>query len=163
MKSTDVICELCGKKIDSKQPIFYFPKLHPEHNLVDLKGIMHVACLVSQDAPRKIGFQLAGMTEDLARRSVEASFLRRNGNIVSRYREHEENIEILDFENFCEITIPRKSLKDIIHAKRGNSFSLRFDILKVERNGDIFLENKNSGSSNFLRTLNLKRLHELLP
>lgn len=161
MQNKNSVCGLCGRNIERDQPIFFFPSLPLGHNLADIQGVLHVECLVSQDAVRNVGVQMAGIIEQIARVSSDAPFVARDGNIVSRYRKYEQKYEVLDFENFCEILIPKRAVGNVKQVESEGALPLGFDVLRA-RNGSIYLENKRLGSINYLRTLSLKRLLGLL-
>jgi hypothetical protein len=161
MKNKDSVCGLCGKSIEKGQSIFFFPTLPLGHNLVDIQGVLHVACLVSQDAMRNIGVQLAGMIEQISQAYLDATFVARDGNIVSRYRIHEQKFEVMDFENFCEIVIPKRVVSNIYNIEPEGSLLLGLDVLHIKEGG-LYLQNKGLGSDTYLRTLSLERLLGLL-
>lgn len=162
MNSGDLICGLCGCKIERGQSVFYFPKLPPGHNLENFRGVLHTSCLVSQDESGKIGFQLANIVESVARVSLDAPFFSRSGNIVVRYRSVEDKLEILDFENFCEIVFPKSLLSSVECIEPGKSILLGMQVLSLGESGEIGLISKIEGSRNILRTLSVPRLKALM-
>lgn len=162
MNSGDVVCGLCGCKIEHAQSVFYFPKLPPGHNLEDLRGVLHTSCLVAQDESRKIGLQLANIVESVARVSMDAPFFSRSGNIVVRYRTAEDKFEIMDCENFCEIVFPRSLLSSVECIEPGQSILLGMQVLSLGESGEIGLISKIDGSQNVLRTLSVPRLRALM-
>ncbi|WP_454674019.1 hypothetical protein [Achromobacter pestifer] len=129
--------------------------------MADIRGVLHSSCLIAQEKSREIGTPLADIVEDLARTSTDAPFFSRDGKIVARYRPVEENLEIIDFENFCEIIIPKSKFNYISNIKNG-IVPLRFQDLEIKENGRVVLINAIDGISYSLQTLNFSRLRALL-
>lgn len=162
MSLKNIICTLCGNEIQSGQPRFYFPRLPPNHPLADVQGILHISCLKEADGPRKIGESLAKIAKDLAIHSQSVPLISWDGNIVLRDRLDESRIEVLDFEDFCEISIPRSILGKLQAARLGESIVLGMQILHITQDGTLELESKAPPFVVCLSALGLSRLQQLV-
>lgn len=157
-----MICMLCGHEIQRAEPRFYFPRLPSDHVLAGMVGVMHVSCLTSANRKREISAPLAEIAEGLARQSSVAPFIARDGDIVLRCRLEEGRMELLDFEDFCEISIPNAVLGRLQNAMPGESISLGMQILKIREGGVLEVESKMPSYEASLHFLNFERLKELL-
>ena len=157
-----MVCMLCEHEIQDGEPRFYFPKLPSSHHLSDIKGVLHTSCLVSADALRDIGGSMAEIAEGLARRSESAPFVSREGNVVLRNRISDGRIEVLDFEDFCEISIPLAAMGKLKVAEPGTLIVLGMQVLHVEDDGQLVIEHKSPAFDVRLPALNLSRLQSLL-
>ncbi|UJB31013.1 hypothetical protein [Chromobacterium sp. Beijing] len=160
--SNNQICELCQSEILSGQPRFYFPRLPPNHALADIKGVLHTSCLLVADNSRNIGASLAQIAESVARHSESAPHISRNGNVTLRNRLDEGRIEVLDFEDFCEISIPLAALDRLRVIAPGASVSLGMQVLHVKADGQLVLEHKSPAFDVHLSALSLERLQAIL-
>jgi hypothetical protein len=155
-------CMLCNSDIQSGEPRFYFPVLPLGHPLADLKGMLHITCLKEIDDQRKVGETLASIVEDMAKRSKNAPLITRQGNVVLRDRHDEQRVEVQDFEDFCEFSIPRSSIARLRLAKPGESIALGMQILHVKEDEKLDLEYKIPHSILRLDALPFDRLLNLL-
>lgn len=71
-------------------------------------------------------------------------------------------MELLDFEDFCEISIPNAVLGRLQNAMPGESISLGMQILKIREGGVLEVESKMPSYEASLHFLNFERLKELL-
>ena len=162
MNKKNCLCELCHKEIHEEEARFYFPVLPPNHPLADIKGVVHISCLKSIDSSRRIGESLAGIIEGLAKRSESAPLIIRDKNIVLRNRLDENRIEILDFEDFCEISFPIANLEQVMSITPGSSIDLGMQLFRILENGLITIKFKFSPFIVELPALSLDRLQHLI-
>ncbi|WP_133859080.1 hypothetical protein [Comamonas sp. JUb58] len=162
MSKQEINCMLCGHSILDGEARFYFPRLPPNHPLADLKGVLHTSCLISENASKRIGDSLAEIAEWFAKKSDEAPLLVRNGNVVARDRVAENRIEVLDFEDFCEISIPRAALDQLRNAAPGSAIPLGMQVLHVKEHGELLIEHKSPAFNVELPALGLNRLLSLV-
>lgn len=161
MKSEIAMCKICGNKIDSQVPRFYFPKLPQWHNLSRWSSsILHIDCVKSIDDKHEIGKTLADIVQDLALKSKFEPFLHRSGNIVVRGRLDEKAIEILNFEDFIEMSFPVTSLEKILLLTPTESISSRTQTIYVLKDSKIKIESKLF--TVYLSELNFLRLKDIL-
>ncbi|MCZ4324631.1 hypothetical protein [Pseudomonas anguilliseptica] len=130
--------------------------------MADIKGILHISCLLAVDHSRKIGESLAQIAESIARRSESAPLTSRERNVVVRSRPDEARLEVLDFEGFCEISIPLAALGKLKVAEPGVSIVLGMQVLHVKEDGQLVIEHKSPAFDVHLPTLDLCRLQSLL-
>lgn len=157
-----MVCMLCEHDIQDGEPRFYFPRLPPSHHLSDIKGVLHTSCLISADASRNIGASMAEIAEGMARNSESAPFVSREGNVVLRNRISDGRIEVLDFEDFCEISIPLAALGNLKCAVPSASIALGMQVLHVKDDGQLVIQHKSPAFDVRLPALNLSRLQSLL-
>lgn len=163
MNIRQITCPICSKSIEEGQPRFYFPKLHPTHELADLHGVVHLGCIRLIDRSRHVGQTLASITEGVASHSTEAPLLLRDGNIVLRdFRRDENRIEVIDYENFCEISLPIASLKSLLEPDLEEAVTLGMQVLHVTHGRALEVEFKKPVFVVDLPTLTLSRLLAML-
>ncbi|WP_157632208.1 hypothetical protein [Variovorax sp. CF313] len=163
MNIPQLICPICNKPIEEGQSRFYFPKLHPSHELADLHGVLHLDCIRSIDRSRHVGQALAVLTAELASHSKTAPLLLRDGNIILRdFRLDESRIEIADYENFCEISLPINSLKNIQESTSKEAIALGLQILHINQDQFLEIEFKKPAFTVDLPTLSFSRFVSML-
>lgn len=103
----ELICSVCDRKIRKDDPQFHFPHMPKWHKFFDLSGeTFHLNCMKTLDNKRNIGEELADALEKIASKNEFEPLLLRNGNIIVQARLDEKAIEIIDYEDFVEFTIP---------------------------------------------------------
>ena len=116
------ICKICNHQIIKSEHKFYFPHMPQWHELSDLSGsIFHIDCIKSIDKQREIGKQLAYIQQDMATKSYCNPLIERNGNIIIRAGLDEKTIEIVNYEDFVEFSIPIFNLEKIISLEPGET------------------------------------------
>ena len=160
MKGKVEICKICDCEIKGREPRYYFPRQPQWHDLADLSGIVHVDCIKSIDEKRDIGKKLAYIAEDIACKSEVSPLIKRSGNIVIQGQMDEERVDILDFEDFDDISIPLPLIDRIQELNIHESIDMGLQTIHVLENGN--LEVYMPMYSVYHSKLNLQRLKELL-
>lgn len=161
MKNKTNICKICNCEILNQEAIFYFPKLPQWHDLSDLnESKLHINCVKNINQKRKIGSSLADITQDLAKNSEVSPFIYRDGDIVLRARLDEEVMEILNFEDFCVMSVSKSILENIQESHTLKSIKIGVNTLHILNGEDLRIEYKNFIQD--LSELNLSRLKNIL-
>lgn len=107
----ELICSICNKKVKKSEPQFHFPHMPGWHKFFDLSGgTFHLDCMKILDDKRKIGEELATVSEKIAIKNEFEPLILRNGNIIVQARLDEKAIEIIDYDDFVEFAIPIMNL-----------------------------------------------------
>lgn len=100
-------CKECNRRIERNIPHFDFPRMPKWHKFIDLScETFHIHCIKELDKKRNIGDELAMITADMALKTDIQPLILRDGNIVVRGRLDEKAIEIVNYEDFVEFSIP---------------------------------------------------------
>lgn len=142
MSGRNSVCPICTLLVEPEQPRFYFPRVPRTHALCDVRGVVHLACVRRIDQERSVGASLANLCHAIADQSSDAPTVARDGNIVVRNRIHEQRLEICDYEDFCEISIPHRMIGRIAMAGAGDEIDLGMQALRMNDEDRIEIVNR---------------------
>jgi len=141
MKTKLDVCKICAEPIIEREPVYYFPKVPEWHELSDLSGtIVHINCIKTIDSQRMIGRTLADMNQDIASGLDFTPFIARDGNVIVQGNLDSKAIEISDYENFVELSVPFKNLERLRNLPRLESVSCKMQTIRRLENDKLSIE-----------------------